>query len=264
MLDTSFLFKSLNAQVSKMITEVELIKSLTDHPGEKGRENEGVLRNCLETMLPRNWEISTGFVVNPKTSIESDEKTSGQTDIMIYNSHAAPPIFTGYQNSIIPIHSLACAIEVKKKLKDSKQLLKECLKPADRIKKLYNDVKQENSGMDKPFGNAPYNILFCYESSMELGTIVDTLDNRQDEESGERYTAALDLVVVLNRGIVYRNETKYYSAHASVVEGTKFKETKLPKDEARPWVFNEFYAELVDILYLHEFPYYQNQRWSMK
>ncbi|MEW4211615.1 hypothetical protein Q0O85_24040 [Priestia megaterium] len=117
MLDTTLLFKSLESQVNKMITELELVGTLTDNPGEKGRENEGILKHCLETMLPKNWEIASGFVVNPQTSLENDGKATEQTDIMIYNSQAAPPIFTGYQNNIIPIHSLACTIEVKTRLK---------------------------------------------------------------------------------------------------------------------------------------------------
>lgn len=264
MFDTSLLFKSLEGQINKMITEVDLIKTLTTHSGEKGRENEEVLKNCLGKMLPRNWEISSGFVVNPQKDAKSGEKASGQTDIMIYSSHAAPPIFTGYQNSIIPIHSLACTIEVKTTLNDNAQLLKECLKPAERIKELYNEVQGENKDLGKECGDAPLCILFCYESKLTLETIAETLNIRFDEETKKRYEPALDLVVVLNRGIVYRKGTHYYGVHACYVEGTTFKETSTPLEEARPWVFNEFYAGLTESLYKHKFPYYETHRWTMK
>ena len=264
MLDNTLLFKSLESQVDKMITELELVGKLTDHPGEKGRENEGILKRCLEIMIPKSWEIASGFVVNPKINLNNDGKATGQTDIMIYNSHAAPPIFTGYQNNIIPIHSLACTIEVKTKLKDVKQLIKECLIPAENIKNIYEEVREENKVLKKPEGKSPLSILFCYKSKMTLKKIEEKLNERKNPATDHYHKSAIDMVVVLDRGIVYRNGNKYYSVHACYIEGTKFKETSRPLPDARPWVFNEFYAELTDFLYSHEFPYYENKRWTMK
>lgn len=257
MFDNTLLFKSLESQIQKMITEIDLIIKLTQHSGEKGRENEGVLREFLKNMLPSKWEITTGFIVDHIAT----SKASGQTDIIIYNPSEVPVVFKGYHNSIVPVHSVGCTIEVKTKLNNYNQLMKECLLPANRIKETYKAVVSALEP-DQEKGIAPYCILFCYSSGMSLETIAKGLNERVYK--GTSLEPDLDLVVVLDRGIVFKNKTNYHDYHFSNLPNLgRAKVVTKPDPEGRPWVFNEFYGDLLEILVNHKSAFYQTQRWTL-
>jgi hypothetical protein len=72
----SLLARQLNEQVSLLI----------DHPGEKGRAGEHIVRNLVRSVLPKKFSIGTVFIVT------STRKRSPQIDIVLFDEQMNAPI----------------------------------------------------------------------------------------------------------------------------------------------------------------------------
>ncbi|WP_100616853.1 DUF6602 domain-containing protein [Bacillus cereus] len=253
---------SLVQHVEKMSAEIKLIKQL-EHNGEKGREAEGILKNFLNEMLPKKVTIGTGFV------IDNSGRNSNQLDIMLYDGHETSPIFQGYENSVIHIESVFATIETKLTYSNSKKVVLTAQKSANKVKRISlkdveteelleqvsGEVDEDNAKIEKheeykfhsryyPYTKKellnqhnerelPLCVLFAYSSKVKkLETIISYLNNKKslsENEQKKPYYPALDLICILDMGIIVREEGKYVSFFSLDYKTDKHK------------VFNTFY-----------------------
>lgn len=111
------------------------------HSGEFGMFRERVVKNLIESILPKNYGISDGFIITAKNNI------STQCDLIIYNKDKTPLINDGIAN-FFPIESVIAIIEVKSVI-HSKKDLKDILKKLSKNKELDNDISSKINNENK-------------------------------------------------------------------------------------------------------------------
>lgn len=117
-LDTYF-----NAHRELLAKQSEFLTGVFPHMGERGRNDEEILRSFLQRVLPRRYSIGTGFIIssNSKNSVKVQSK---QTDVVVYDDCINIPIHRELAASVFPIEIVYASIEVtgsltKKKITDS-------------------------------------------------------------------------------------------------------------------------------------------------
>ncbi|MCU9614353.1 hypothetical protein OEV98_12480 [Caldibacillus lycopersici] len=229
---------SLYHQFEKLVLEINLIRQLTTHPGEKGHEFEGILKNFLKDVVPKRYKLSTGFIVN-------ESGISGQTDIMIYNQNEIPALYSGYELEIIPVHSLAASIEVKMTLTPA--MVTKCQTDAYKIKRLFRgSVKAQIDGMNEDEREKypePLCVLFAYNTdSSTIKSFIDKL-NEPDEKG-------IDLILLMDKGYISWDPInkiyKYSDGSGYKYLGASSFNLNITKSHR---FFLEFYMEFINHLY---------------
>lgn len=93
--------------LQQLRSEVDSINSAFKHQGVKGAGNEAVLRNLLETFLPKKYGVGTGVV------IDKDGNQSRQSDIVIYDNVLYPSLLALGKVHLFPVDIVYATIEVK-------------------------------------------------------------------------------------------------------------------------------------------------------
>lgn len=97
------------------------------HAGEDGRYVEYLIREYLKRYLPGDLEVLTGFILRPAVSCGKHDKarkkdeheTSGQLDIIVYDT-AHYPVYQRFGDSVIvPPEGVTAVLSVKKHLRIS-------------------------------------------------------------------------------------------------------------------------------------------------
>jgi hypothetical protein len=94
----------------KLRSDFEYIRASNPHAGEKGQEVEAILRDFLNSHLPKRWRADAGVV------IDFEDQLSRQSDVIVYDSISAPLYRAGDRMNILPAHNVAAVIEVKSTL----------------------------------------------------------------------------------------------------------------------------------------------------
>lgn len=96
-----------------MQADLDRLRAALDHAGTKGSAAEEIVREFLETALPRSLGITVGQVIDHHGNL------SGQSDVIIYDALATPMIFSSAQGGqqTVPIEGVVAVIEVKTKLR---------------------------------------------------------------------------------------------------------------------------------------------------
>src|ERR1700722_5332375 len=93
--------------------DFEKIRKEIQHYPTSGQEGEELLIKFLNNHLPRRFSATSGFV------IDSENKVSKQSDVLIYDAENSPVYRAGERAQILPADSVAAVIEVKAKLNKS-------------------------------------------------------------------------------------------------------------------------------------------------
>jgi hypothetical protein len=104
----------LRALNSEVLTELELARSIP-HPGESGRAREKIVENFFRRLIPKDFDISTGFVIDASGGI------SKQIDIVIYRTNYHPVFEIGGIKHFM-VESVAVVIENKANIQSVKVL----------------------------------------------------------------------------------------------------------------------------------------------
>lgn len=120
--------KHYKGLTDRMLSELETISDQMSHPGEKGRNNEFVLREFLERNLAKRYTVSTGKVV----SVGGHE--SGQVDLIVHDRLNTPALVEGRAWRLVPIESVYAVIAVKTTL--DKGELRDALKSVESVRGL--------------------------------------------------------------------------------------------------------------------------------
>ena len=159
---------------------MNVLARLIAHSGERGREHEVALQRVLEGFLPGWAAVGTGFVV------DSADRTSRQTDLLVYDCTDEPAMFAQTTQLLFPVEIVHTTIEVKSRLS------REDLRSFPRVKRALNRLRPVDLGLKT---GPPPLFLLAYSSSVSIPTIVRWL---RETEPSERP----DLLLVLNSGLI--------------------------------------------------------------
>lgn len=156
----------------EVLNELELTKSIA-HPGESGRAREQVLTAFLARLVPDEFGVSTGFVIDGRGQI------SRQVDVVIYRKSYHPVIVIGGINHFL-VESVAAALEIKASIRDTATLLK-ALENIESVKALDRTGYGENYVL--PYGHSvdPDEFQFqvfgavVTEESLNTDTLLSTI-----------------------------------------------------------------------------------------
>jgi hypothetical protein len=90
-------------------------KDALQHPGEKGRASEFVVRDVFEQILPQKYSIGTGFVVSTKKN-SANLRLSPQQDIVVFDRIENPTRLSRDSFGLFPVEAVYGTIEVKERL----------------------------------------------------------------------------------------------------------------------------------------------------
>ena len=165
-----------SAAFSSVSTEVfyDAATNKIRHAGEYGIYREAVVRDFLRFVIPRAYDISTGFII---TSLDD---VSTQCDIVVYDPRMTPLYQEGDRQRFFPVESVFCVGEVKSTL--SKQELGIALNKLAKIKALGErianpaSVGKTNPNFDPK--NHPYDLVPSILICQKLGFALDDLSNQ--------------------------------------------------------------------------------------
>lgn len=152
--------------LKRLNSEVDILNQLIPHNLTKGIANEDSIKNIIQALLPKKYSIGTGMV------IDSFGNSSRQCDIIIYDAHIYPNLFSQTANALYPVESVLACIEVKTFLDE------ESLNDVVKNSKSINSLKhyEERIVINHPTPEAPlkitdfktvppYTYLFAYRSN---------------------------------------------------------------------------------------------------
>jgi hypothetical protein len=136
------------------------------HSGEKGLLREIFLRRLFESVLPSQFAVGSGIVV------DKWKRQSPQVDLVIFDRRRLPPIFEEHGHGIYPVDTVLRVIEVKSTLDklglDQFMRLAQMLNPANP-----EGLKIAAKGtLEGGLAYYPFAALFAYKTT--LGNISET------------------------------------------------------------------------------------------
>lgn len=191
------------AAFSTTATEVFLDKATgrLRHTGEYGMFRESVVRDFLKFVVPRSFDMSTGFVITSKGSV------STQCDVVIFDSRSTPLYVEGDRQRFFPIESIRSIGEVKSTLNRSE--LAAALNKLAKIKQLSDQV-QSPAGMgaqlmgpfnpvDNPFDLVP-SFLICQRFNFDHSRLEEELDSMY--EAGIEHRHKHNIILSIDDGVL--------------------------------------------------------------
>lgn len=191
-MDIRLVFKEINEQ---LLAEFRKTSGVV-HPGGKGTLREDAFATFLGKYLPSKYEVGRGEVIT------SNNQTSPQLDIVVYDSSHCPALITSTSHGVFPVESVYAALSIKSSL-DSKELKDgyENIAEFKRIVPLQSFVKSESPGMQVGLGAPiPVTGVIAYASGRSL----EAISEQAAELDGAMADVNLrpDFIAVLDKGIV--------------------------------------------------------------
>lgn len=151
--ETNIFTKFLSSYNDELLSKVSRLDELIgrDHWLSVGNYKESILRNLIANILPRKYEVSTGFII--ACDRDGQVLKSRQMDIIIWNSFNYSPIFRDGDFVMVPPEACSAVIEVKGKLTTKE--LKNSLSTIDSIIGLYLSSRS--------FSNYIAKYIFAYD-----------------------------------------------------------------------------------------------------
>jgi hypothetical protein len=120
------LFNSLQNQ---MIAQLNTNRNFINHPGTKGDSLENVWIDWLKKYLPSKYCVDKAIIIDSKGNL------SDQIDLVIYDQHHTPFVFTQNGVSYIPAEGVYAVFEVKPEL--NKGYIEYAGDKIESVRKLY-------------------------------------------------------------------------------------------------------------------------------
>jgi hypothetical protein len=145
-----------------MLSELRTISDEMSHAGEKGRNNEAILREFLSRHLPTRYTVSTGKVVS------AGGLESGQIDLIVHDRLDTPALMDARAWSLVSVESVQAVISVKTSLDRAE--LKDAMASIESVRKLPRIAalsKQGSKFEDVPEDQVlrPRGLVFAYKST---------------------------------------------------------------------------------------------------
>ena len=197
----------------RMLSEIRTISDSMSHAGEKGRNNELVLREFLERNLATQYTVSTGKVL----SADGDE--SGQIDLIVHDRLNAPELVEAHAWRLVPVETVFAVISVKTTL-DRGELADAIASIASvrRLPRTAAVVRQANQEIPIPEDKVlrPRGLVFAFRSSWATCDSANSVFKELLEETEDNLRP--NGVCVLDQCFIprtpYTTETRVFPDHA--------------------------------------------------
>lgn len=121
------LLRILRSHEADVLNQLQLTREVA-HAGESGRAREKVLRAFLLRLIPSNFGVGTGFV------IDAQDRISKQVDVVVFRTDYAPVLDIGGVQHFL-VESVVACIEVKANI-TSRSRLSDALENIASVKRL--------------------------------------------------------------------------------------------------------------------------------
>jgi hypothetical protein len=187
-------FGTALAYFSLKVRETANIK----HAGAKGTERELNLVTFIDGLLPNSYQARKGEVV------DLNGRKSPQLDVVIFDAIKNFPLYSG-ETVVLPAEALLASVEVKSKLNATEVATSQ--EAARELKMLEPMKRKLGSSMAHASSSGPrayryLHGLFAYDTDVKEGKWAATELARLEKHSGGPADGAIDLVYVLNRGLI--------------------------------------------------------------
>jgi len=179
--------KVIKNRIDSYVANSRILNDL-GHNGVIGEIRESGLGKLFEELLPIDWGLGTGII------IDSDNRKSGQTDLIIYYKRVFPPIFHEYNRGIFPVESCGFAIEVKTKSNASE--IKKTITNFNKIKSLEN-IKPPVPDIPE-YRIKPIRVYFALSTDL---TVKNELDRYKEQDENSGLNPAIQIICIVGKGI---------------------------------------------------------------
>lgn len=129
-----------------MIAESNAIGTIK-HMGLQGSYREYGLGNLMTKLLPSEWDVGSGQIQN------SEGEQSCETDLLIFNKQALPPLMFNSNSGVFPIESCDYVFEVK--TTSTAKEIQTTIKKFDKLNTL------------KSLSKSPLKVYFAFNSNVK-------------------------------------------------------------------------------------------------
>lgn len=163
----------LSSAQNKLSAAINQIRGSIPHSGEIGTLIERQFRSRLEEIMPEKIGVSHGFVV------DSSNAVSRQMDIILYDRHCTPRIFTSDGAQMFPVEATYACGEIKTNLDTSKleDSFQKCWSYKTLCRKAYVEQPAHITKTYSLFGDAHnhwQSIFFCIAvESISASVLID-------------------------------------------------------------------------------------------
>lgn len=180
---------------SRMQSEINTISEQIRHAGEKGRNNELVLREFLGVHLPKRYTVSTGKVV------AADGHQSRQIDVIIHDRFSTPALAVAHAWDLVPVESVCAVVSVKTTLDRTE--LKDSMETIQSVRELPRiaAIVEPGTHLLRPRG-----LVFAFRSSWVSAVALDESFRALLDEFSDSIRP--NAVCTLNQGFVVRRPYK--------------------------------------------------------
>ena len=187
-----------NLLIEKIISFLKESKhlDLISHKGLRGSIRESGLGKLLSPLLPLDWDIGSGKV------IDSNGNQSSEIDLLIYYKKTFPPIFFSEKLGLFPIESCGFAFEVK--TTSTATETRTSIKKFRMLEKL-EPLQPHNEFYQGFYIPKPIKVYFALNSDL---TNEDEIIRYHKYDPHCLEEPAADVICIVNRGTwVFRYET---------------------------------------------------------
>jgi len=172
----------------KLRTDFEELRTIP-HSGLRGQEGEILIRDFLNTHLPKRFAAGAGFI------IDRQDNVSRQTDVVVYDSLNCPMYRASDEASIFPSDNTAAVVEVKSRL--DKDALEDSANKISAVKRL---AKTRPPNLPILVQCNTLGIVFAFESALTLETLAQHYHDSlaQKKSLGDH----IDFIFVLDVGMI--------------------------------------------------------------
>ncbi len=156
--------------LKRLRAEVDLLNQIIPHAVTKGSENEESLKNVIKNFIPHKYSIGSGIV------IDSFGNKSKQIDLIVYDSHIYPNLFSQSSTTLFPVETVIACIEVKTLLNGT-NLKEEVFENTKSIRQLKHYVDQIT--INKPDADNPVHCV-TYQTMPPLSVLFAFRVDSQD------------------------------------------------------------------------------------
>lgn len=172
----------------KLRADFEELRNIP-HPGLKGSEGEGILRDFLNKHLPKRFGAGAGFIIDGR------DQVSRQTDVVIYDALNCPLYRESENASIYPNDNIAAVIEVKSNL--DKDRLRDSAEKIFAVKGL---AKRKPPELPFLIQFETLGIVFAFSSPLTLDKVAEHYRNIIVKQGG--LSRHIDFIFILDKGMI--------------------------------------------------------------
>lgn len=222
-------FSSYNNELKSRMKRLDMLIG-HDHWLSVGNYKESILRQLIANVIPKRYEVSTGFIL--ASDKLGNPIKSKQIDILIWDSYDYAPVFRDGEFVIVPPEACKAVVEVKSRFRPDN--LKQSLQSLDAIFEFVRTPLLQNVKIKKyifyfdfdfssRFPDSIFNGLsryYCEQAEMPIAERIRCIDLRWPSDISWSLFS-IDAIFVLGKGAILREPRSFGDTAHLVFEAYK-------------------------------------------